>query len=57
MVDNYERKNILKKKSIGCRMKIVAIVPMKLNNKRLPQKTRKLLPMENHCVIIYFQHF
>lgn len=38
-------------------MKIVAIVPMKLNNKRLPQKTRKLLPMENHCVIIYFQHF
>ncbi|HCA4666760.1 cytidylyltransferase domain-containing protein [Enterococcus faecium] len=41
MVDNYERKNILKKKSIGCRMRIVAIVPMKLNNKRLPQKNTK----------------
>ena len=38
-------------------MKIVAVVPMKLNNRRLPQKIQRLLQMGNHCATISCLHF
>lgn len=37
-------------------MKIVAVVPMKLNNRRLPQKTQRHLQMENHCATMFYLH-